>query len=414
MPADRVASVTIVEGSAQFVFDDRGKRYLDGIAGLWYSHIGHGRTEMADAIRNQAVRLGAYQTHGDFDNLPALALADRLAGLFPIEDPLVFFGSGGGDGVETACKLARDYWQAQGTETKAVIISRQNSYHGMHGFGSSVAGIPALHVGSEDGFPRCVVAANDASALEEAIHRLGPSKVAGFIAEPVIGAGGVIPPSDGYLEAVQAICRNNDVLLICDEVITGFGRLGSWSGAEHFGLQPDMAVIAKGLTSGYVPLGGVIASRRIWQSYEGTGRVFRHGYTYAGHPTACAAGLANLDILDRENLIDGAAALAVEFADVLGTLEELDAVAEIRRVGLMAGVGFDQEYIASRVGQLDGFDFGGAVTTRCREAGLILRRMFQGDLQISPPLVIDVDDITFSRDVVAASIEAVLRHPVDD
>jgi putrescine---pyruvate transaminase len=264
LPADRTdtETVTIVRGEGAWVHDAAGNRYLDGIAGLWYTLIGHGRAEMAAAIAEQVATLAAFKTHGEYDNPPVRALADELAAIFPIDDPLVFFTSGGGDAIETAAKMARAYWDLQGAPDKKLILSREGAYHGMNGFGTRMAGIDALRAGSEDGYPADVVPANNLEALGARIERIGPEHLAAFVAEPVIGAGGIVPPAPGYLEGAQRLCRDNDLLFVSDEVVTGFGRLGSWSGAEHFGLEPDLCVVAKGITSGYVPLGGVLASRR--------------------------------------------------------------------------------------------------------------------------------------------------------
>jgi putrescine aminotransferase len=400
-------SLTIVRGERQFLYDDVGNRYLDGIAGLWYTLIGHGRQRMASAIARQVATLEAFQTHGRFDNPPALKLADRLGSLFPIDDPLVFFSSGGGDAIETASKLAREFWRIQGYPRKAVLIARQNAYHGMHGFGSSLVGIESLRYGHEDGYPTMVVPTNDVDALELSLAELGPDRVAGFVAEPVVGAGGVILPADGYLAAARKVCEQNDVLFICDEVITGFGRMGTWSGAEFYGIQPDIITAAKGLTSGYVPLGAVLASRRVWGMFESKHEVFRHGYTYSGHPTACAAALENLAILEDEDLIQRVAELQLVFGENLLRLIEHPAFTEVRHVGLMAGVGLDHMGIGASLNSL-GVDFGEEMVQRCIENGVILRRMFQGDLQVSPPLVIQEEDVQQIAEALIRSADSVL------
>jgi adenosylmethionine-8-amino-7-oxononanoate aminotransferase len=402
-----VDSVTIVRGDRQFVFDDAGGRYLDGVAGLWYTLIGHGRAEIAEAVAKQMKTLEAFQTHGFFDNPPALELAAKLGSLFPIDDPLVFFSSGGGDAIESACKLSREYWRIQGYPEKSVMISRENAYHGMQGFGTGLAGIGRLRSGFEDGFPSEIVANNDVNVLESTIYALGPDRVAGFLVEPVIGAGGVVLPTEGYLKAVEEVCKQNSVLLICDEVITGFGRMGTWSGAEYYGIRPDIVAVAKGITSGYLPLGAVLASRAIWKLFEEQHEVFRHGYTYSGHPSSCAAALANLAILEEEQLLKRASESSALFGERLLTLTENPAITGIRHVGLMAGIELDHAGIGSVVAQRGG-DLGATMVRRCLERGLIVRRMFQGDLQISPPLVIEDDDIQYIRDAVADAADSVL------
>jgi putrescine aminotransferase len=393
LPEDRTDTVTVVRGEGAYVYDSDDNRYLDATAGLWYSLIGHGRDDMASAIAAQVRTLEAFKTHGEYDNLPARALADELSGLFPIDDPLVFFTSGGGDSIETACKLARSYWSTAGLDTKRLVLTREGGYHGMHGFGSRISGIDALRVGSEDGYPASSVPANDIDALEEAITRIGPENIAAFVAEPVIGAGGVIPPAPRYLEGAQDLCRAHSILFISDEVVTAFGRLGVWSGAELYGLEPDIMVLAKGINSGYVPLGAVLASRQVWSSFEETRTVFRHGYTYSGHPTACAAALKNLEILRTERLLDRTASLAGTFSQTLRSLTSEAVITDVRTVGLMAGIGLDH---ASTTTSRDGrrVDLGAEMVRLCRRRGVIVRRMFQGDLQISPPLIIDEAEVS--------------------
>jgi putrescine---pyruvate transaminase len=399
LPDDRNDAVTIARGEGPYVYDVDGKQYLDGTAGLWYALIGHGRSDMAEAIAEQVRTLEAFKTHGEYDNPPARLLADKLAELFPVDDCLAFFTSGGGDSIETACKLARAYWAACGQPSKRTLISRERAYHGMHGFGTRIAGLDVLRAGSDDGYPAASVPATDAEALEACIERVGAENIAAFIAEPVIGAGGVIIAPPDYLERAQELCRRNDILFICDEVVTGFGRLGTWSGAERFGLQPDLAILAKGITSGYVPLGAVLAARDIWQVFEERGIVFRHGYTYSGHPTACAAALKNLEILASEQLPDHAAGLEGYFKDAVEGLLDVALVNEIRAIGLMAAVGLDPD--AARRGAGSTGDLGEEIVRRCRAHGLIVRRMFQGELQISPPLVIGRAEVDFIVDVIA-------------
>lgn len=391
LPDDRVETVTMVRGAGAYVYDSDRRCYLDGTAGLWYSLIGHGREEMAVAIADQVRSLEAFKTHGEYDNIPARELSRRLAALLPVENPLVFFTSSGGESVETACKLARSYWRVSGRPSKRILLSRSGAYHGMNGFGTRVVGIEDLRDGYDDGYPAKVVAAAEPAALASAIEDLGADRIAAFIAEPVIGAGGVILPPEGYLTEVQALCHEHDILFICDEIITAFGRLGQWSGSAMFGIQPDLMTLAKGITSGYVPLGAVVASERVWGAFEAARAMFRHGYTYSGHPTACAAALQNLDILEDERIPEHVAQLAPRFASELATLSDHALVNEVRAIGLMAGIGLDHgnEQAVER-----GLDLGTELVRRCRDHGVIVRRMFQGDLQISPPLIITEEDVT--------------------
>ena len=262
-------ALTIVRGEGATVFDEAGRPYLDALASLWYCNVGHGRAEIADAAAAQMRQLAGYQTFDSFSNPPAEALARRIAGLAPVPEAKVFFTPGGGsDAIDTAAKLARAYWHAEGRSGKQIVISRAHAYHGMNAYGTTLGGIPAnaepfgpLVAGVEH------VPWDDAEALDKLIGGLGADRVGAFFCEPVIGAGGVYPPPEGYLARVQEICRLHDVLFIADEVITGFGRLGSWLGSGRFGLEPDMIITAKGLTSGYAPLGAVIVGPRVAEPF---------------------------------------------------------------------------------------------------------------------------------------------------
>jgi putrescine---pyruvate transaminase len=389
LPVDRDQPFVLSRGMGSLVWDVSGKEYVDATASLWYTLVGHGRRELADAARDQMLRLAGYYTHGDFATPPTLRLAERICELSPVEDPLVLLNSGGGDAVETAAKLARRYWSAVGKPGKTELLHREFSYHGLHGLGTELVGLRALREGFGEryvaGFHPLPV--HDAQALETRILELGPDRVAAFFVEPVVGAGGVIPPAPGYLADVQRICRAHDVLLVVDEVVTGFGRLGHWFGSSVYGLSPDLVCFAKGVTSGYVPLGGVIASRRVWGPFaEGASSpTFHHGYTYSGHPMACAVGLANLEILEKDDLLARASEMATPFADALSGLDVHAAVNEVRTVGMMAAVEVDAAIM--------GEDLPGRVAYRARELGVIVRLMFGGSLQISPPLVINHGEI---------------------
>src|SRR5215469_1525349 len=252
--------VTIVRGEGSTVYDASGRSYLDAIASLWYVNIGHGRAELADAAAAQMRQLACYQAYEGFSNEPAEALAQRVAALVPIAGAKVFFTPGGGsDAIDSAAKLVRAYWRTVGRPGKQVIIGRSHAYHGMNAYGTSIGGIPAF---TEPFEPLVTLVEHvpwdDASALAKIIEQVGADRVGGFFCEPVVGAGGVYFPPDGYLAEVQQICRDNDVLFVADEVITGFGRTGAWFGSIRYGLEPDLMITAKGLTSGYLPLGAVI------------------------------------------------------------------------------------------------------------------------------------------------------------
>jgi putrescine---pyruvate transaminase len=401
-------TVTIVRGEGATVFDAAGRAYLDAIASLWYANVGHGRAELADAAAAQMRQLAAYQTFEPFSNPPAEALARRVADLAPVPGAKVFFTPGGGsDAIDTAAKLARAYWRAAGQPDKHVIISRSHAYHGMNAYGTTLGGIPA----NVEPFGPLVtmvehVPWDDPEALEKLIEQLGAGRVAAFFCEPVIGAGGVYPPPAGYLERVRHICRRHDVLFVADEVITGFGRLGSWLGSGRFALEPDMITTAKGLTSGYAPLGAVIIGARVAEPFwrAGSAEVFRHGYTYSAHPTACAVGLANLDLIEREGLIGRVAELEPVLADVLAPLADHDLVGEVRvGTGLLAGVEIAEEARAADPGLLP------RLVTEIRQRGVITRLLRGVALQVSPPFVITRAELARIAETFAAALDAVAR-----
>ena len=304
----RDGSVAIVRGEGALVWDDAGREYIDATGALWFCNVGHGRAELADAAARQMRDLAAYHAFGVFTNPQAEELSRRLAGLAPMDGAKVFLTAGGGsDAIDTAGKLARAYWTVMGRPEKRVVLSRSHAYHGVNAYGTSLGGIPANAAAFGPLVPDVEqVPWDDADALESTIARLRPEHVAAFVCEPVVGAGGVLPPPDGYLERVQAICREHEVLLVADEVITGFGRLGTWFGCERYGFSPDLLTCAKGMTSGYAPIGAVLASERVADPFwrPGSSEMFRHGYTYSGHAAACAVALANLDLLERERLLD--------------------------------------------------------------------------------------------------------------
>jgi putrescine aminotransferase len=380
----RHEELVLAEADDVWVVDEDGKRYLDATAALWYANVGHGRTEIADAIAQQARRLAAYSAFGDFSNRPAIELAERLCDLAPGDGWRAFLGSGGGDGVDSALKLARRYHAAAGDGDRVHVISRTAGYHGTHGWGTAVSGIPANREGFGPAIAETTQVPHDSiEALEAAFREIGPGRVAAVIAEPVIGAGGLYPPVPGYLEGVQKLCRKHGALFIADSVICGFGRLGTWFGVERFGLEPDLIVFAKGVTSGYLPLGGVMASAKVAEPFfaEG-GPVFRHGATYAGHPTCCAAALANLAILEREHLLDRALELEGPLHDGLKSLRAHPLVGEVRGgIGLLGAVDLDPAVRAEHPTVVQD------VFLRARHRGVIVRPLATG-LAVSPPLTI--------------------------
>jgi adenosylmethionine-8-amino-7-oxononanoate aminotransferase len=382
--------VVFVRGDGCELVDRDGNTYLDATSSLWYCNVGHGRQEIANAIGRQAARLASCSCFDVYASDVTLALADRLSELSPLKNPAVFLTSGGSDSVDTAAKLARRYWAELAKPEKTFLLSRESAYHGTHAFGTSVAGLAA----NQEHFGRLVedvgtVPAFSASALARAIDEIGPERVAAFIAEPVMGAGGVYPPPLGYLNEVEAICAEREVLFIADEVITGFGRTGCMFAAERYGFQPDMVILAKGLTSGYMPLGAVLCAERVAAPFwDGAPQEpLRHGYTYSGHATACAAAQANLDLIEAERLVDRVVGLESSFSEELRALLRSPMVAEVRSVGLMAAVQLDSNF-------LDENDVAAAgLVSACRQRG-VLTRLLAGDaLQITPPFVIEASQL---------------------
>ena len=399
---EATGETTIVRGRGSHVWDAGGNRYLDATAGLWFCNVGHGRAEIAAAADRQMRELSAYHTFGDLTNPPTAALVERVASLAPVANSKVFLTSGGSDSVDTATKIVRRYWSMLGEPERTVLIRRERAYHGMHTAGTSLAGIPANLEGFGGLLDDVVqVAWDDPATLRATIAGVGPERVAAFFCEPVIGAGGVFPPPEGYLSAVRKICRETGVLFIADEVITGFGRCGAWFASGRFGLEPDLITCAKGITSGYLPLGAVIAAPRVWEPFwrEGAG-MFRHGYTYSGHATVSAAALANLDIMEREDLLDRAKSLEAELASALAPLADHPTVGEVRSgTGVLAAI-----QIAPDVLEADA-----AAPARllraARARGVMSRALAPGALQVSPPLVLEPAELRELADGLGSALD---------
>lgn len=389
--------LTIVRGEGAYVFDAEGKRYFDATGGLWYCNVGHGREEIAEAAARQMRDLAAYNNFGDITTPAASELAERIAALAPVGDSKVFFCSGGSEAVDSAAKLARRYWHEVGRPEKTIILSRTSAYHGVNGFGTSIGGIPPNREGFGPLLDSAQVRWDSAQALDETIARLGADRIAAFFCEPVIGAGGVFPPPAGYLEEVRRICRDRDVLFVADEVITGFGRCGRWFASERFALDPDILTGAKGITSGYVPLGVVVVSPRVAEPFFRPGIMWRHGYTYSGHATACAAALANLDIIEREGLVQRAEELERELVDALAPLAGHPHVREVRGgTGVLAAVALarDDASLAPRT------------LSALRRVGVLTRILADGALQISPSFVSTRADLDLLANAIASGIDA--------
>ena len=392
-------------GDGVWLEDTGGRRYLDATAALWYCNVGLGRREIADAVADQMARLVAYSSFGPYTTEPTIRLADRLSAVSPIPDSVVFLGSGGSDGVDTAAKLARRYWDVLGRPEKRIVVGREHGYHGMHAFGTELAGIPAIRTGYAGPLVEAVehVPANDAGALARLFEERG-GEIAAFIGEPVIGAGGVIPPAEGYWPEVRRLCDAFDVLLIADEVITGFGRTGWLFASERYGIRPDMVTFAKGVTSGYMPLGGVLIGPRVrapfWDDAV-PGAVFRHGYSYSGHATACAAAMVNLDIIERERLVDRVRTLEPVLAAAVGRLAGAPLVGEVRSVGLMAGIELTDDVLAADPGAVE------KVVAAARRHGVVTRVLRGRAVHVSPAFVISEAEIDQLVDGIGNALEDV-------
>ena len=389
-------TLDMVRASGCTVYDSEGRSYVDASGSLWYCNVGHGRTEIADAAAAQMRELACWHTFEYYSNPPAEALARRVAGLVPVPDAKVFFTAGGGsDAIDTAAKLARAYWTAVGKPEKRAVVSRSFAYHGMNAYGTSLGGIPLLVQSYE---PLVIdverVAWDDAGALADALDRTGPERVAAFFCEPVIGAGGVLHPPEGYLAEVQRICRERDVLFVADEVICGFGRTGNMFGTETYGLKPDIMTMAKALSSAYLPISATVISDELYQAFVAQSEkigVFAHGFTYSAHPACCAVALETLKIYEERNILAHVRAVTPRLQDGLRRFASRPLVGEVRGVGLIAGV----ELVRDKATKAP-FDpkvgAGPMLAARAQEHGLILRAM--GDtVALCPPLIITADEI---------------------
>jgi adenosylmethionine-8-amino-7-oxononanoate aminotransferase len=395
--------VVIVRGEGARIWDAAGREYIDGTCGLWQCAVGHGRAELASVAERQLRQLEFYTSFWDFSNAPAVHLAERLAALAPRELETIYFTSGGSEGNATAIKLARLAWAAQGEGQRTVILARERAYHGCGGLSGSATELPQLKDGFGPAAPEFVhlttpharlLGENATDQLRDelvrTIERVGADRIAAFIGEPVMGVGGMIPPPEGYWDAVQDVLRQHRILLILDEVVTAFGRVGGWFAAERFDLQADMIVTAKGLTSGYFPMGAVLISTRVMEMLDGT--PIRHGFTYNGHPVGAAVALENLAIIEREELGDRAVRVGARMLERLRPLERLDAVAEVRGCGLMLGI------------ELRDGD-GPTLAARARELGVIVRGN-QQNVVMSPPLVITDSEADRIVEVLTEEISA--------
>lgn len=394
-----------------YIHDSEGKRYFDGMAGLWCVNIGYGRKELAEVAHRQMLELPYYNSFFQTAQLPAIELAELLAEVTPAPYTRAFFGCSGSDGNDTIVRLARYYWELQGKPERRVIISRKNAYHGSTLAGASLGGMAAMHaVGGlplpdiehvdqpyyyayEGDLDEAAFGMECARSLERKIKQLGPKRVAAFIAEPVQGAGGVIVPPDTYWPEIQRICKEYDILLAVDEVICGFGRTGEWFGSDTFSITGDFLTIAKGLSSGYQPIGAVMVGDRVAKELAERGREFTHGYTYSGHPVAAAVALKNVQIMRDEKIIETARDNVMDyFQQQLRTLNDHPIVGEVRGVGFLGAL----EIVADKTTKKR-FQPAMAGSTAVRDAamnqhGLIVRAVAEG-IVICPPLIITREQV---------------------
>jgi putrescine aminotransferase len=390
------AYIKMVKGDGAIVWDDLGNRYVDALASLWYCQVGHGRDRIADAVTKQMHELAGWHTFDRFTNPAAEELTSRLQELAPMKDARVFLTTGGSESVDTAIKLARLAHYVNGHPEKTVIVSRKPSYHGVSYGALSATGLPANQEGFGPLLGDVIQVAHDSlHDLDKVLHDHGP-ELAAIIAEPVVGAGGVYPPEDGYLEGLRQKADKHGAFLILDEVICGFGRLGKWWGAQRFNVQPDMVTFAKGVTSGYMPVGGVLVGPAVRGPLEADAKlVLRHGNTYSGHPSACAAALPNLDIIEEENLIARADKIGKRLSTGLKSLVDGEGILDVRGIaGVWAAV-FDQGIPAIDVRE------------EMLARGVIARPIGTDVMAFCPPLVIEDADIDQCVEALGEAVKAV-------
>lgn len=408
LAAKGVRVITKAEGV--WLTDSDGGQYLDAMAGLWCVNIGYGRTELADAAAAQMRQLPYYNTFFQTTHVPALTLAERVASLCPDDLNHVFFASSGSEANDTNIRLVRQYWAAKGEPSKKVIIARTNGYHGSSMGSASLGGMAAMHAQgglpiadiTHIGQPNWYAEGGDmdpeefglmrAKELETEILKHGAENVAAFIGEPVQGAGGVIIPPNSYWPEIQRICREHNILLIADEVICGFGRTGNWFGSQTLGIKPDVMTIAKGLSSGYAPVGGSVVTDHVAEVLNSGGE-FSHGYTYSGHPVSCAVALENLRILDEEGVVDHARDVASPYLkEAWAKLADHPLVGEAVSIGLMGSLALTPNKATRAPFDAPTGQVGAACKDACFENGLVMRAV--GDrMVISPPLTITPAEI---------------------
>jgi adenosylmethionine-8-amino-7-oxononanoate aminotransferase len=413
-PDDHRQPLVVVEGKGAILRDAEGREYIDGLSGLWNVNVGHGRAELADAASAQMRRLAFASAYIGATNEPAVRLAEKIVGHAYPNSAAVYFTTAGAESNESSFKFARYYWKVKDKPDKTKIISRVQGYHGVTMAAMSATGMAAYHKmfgPLVPGFIQVVPpypyrwtgneepGVGAADAVEKAIIAEGPDTVAAVIAEPVMGAGGVIVPPDSYFPRLRQICDRYEVLLIADEVITGFGRTGRWFALDHWGVEPDLVSFAKGVTSGYLPLGGVIASHEVHAAIESApaDRKFMHAATYSGHPVCCAVGLRNVGIIEEDGLVERAATMGKRLREGLDAeLGDLPAVGEVRGLGLMCGI----ELVSDRATKAPALGLGPRIGREAMARGLLARARpgsaepATGDtICLCPPLMTPVETL---------------------
>ena len=420
LPSSYEERVIMVSGKDSTLTDVNGKEYLDATGGLWLAQIGHGREELGQVAAEQISTLEYFTSFWEFSNDKAIALAEKLASIAPEPINHVYFTSGGSEGNEAAIKMARYFHYRQGNENRNWIIARRNSYHGIAYGGGSASGFDVYHQGFGPMLPN-VAHVSPAwpyrsdlyngqdptdfliAELEETIATIGADKIAAFIGEPIMGVGGMLVPPDDYWPRVEAVLRKHGILLILDEVVTAYGRVGTWFAAQHFGVTPDIIVTAKGITSGYIPLGAVLVADHVAEVL-GRDHGFPMGYTYNGHPTAAAVALRNLEIIEREGLLERAKTIGAYLHAQLNTLLDLEIVGEVRYVGMMHAV----ELVADRETR-EPLARVNELPDEIRKSGVIVRDCGH-NLVLSPPLIMTEDE----ADRAVAAMRAVLERTGKD
>jgi putrescine---pyruvate transaminase len=433
-PADHAKPLVIVRGEGAEIIDAAGKRYFDALSGLWNVHIGHGRAELAQIAADQMSTLAFNNNYVGFTNVPSARLAEKLIELAYPNLNAVYFTTAGAESNESAFKTARFFWKLVGKPDKVKIISRRWGYHGVTMAAASATGLPAYHrmfaplvpnfiqaaapyrfrCELEDGGTRpCTLpdAHDYAAELEQTLINEGPETVAAILGEPVQGAGGVIVPPDDYWPKLRDIANRHNVLLIADEVITGFGRTGKWFALDHWNVQPDIMSFAKGVTSAYLPLGGIMVSHQIQNAINEAplDLKFTHAATYSGHPVCCAVGLANVGIIEREGLVERAASLGARFLTLLkNQLEPLPNVGQVRGIGLMAAVELVDPNATGSAFYDNAVGLAGRVIARCVANGQLPRRL-NSTICMAPPLISTEEQLQRLVDVLGEAIRTESR-----